>query len=239
MQIDGNISLTDDDTDSMLLSHQKIQSHYGFRPPNMQHPRLPPVRKICNSDTNIIQSIPIISVYNARSLFPKINSLATDMHERKTDVKFISEIWEKFEKKKHQQKIEELFELKGIKYGSNPRRNGKRGGGAALAVNLERFAITKLNIHVPKNVEAVWALLRPKFYSKKLKLIIVCCFYSPPNLRTNPSLIDHLTLSLNNLLNIHKNAGNLSRRSESYKRFIIISNRTITTSNRNPTNTRQ
>ena len=77
----------------------------------MQHPRLPPVRKVCNSDTNIIQSIPIISVYNARSLFPKINSLATDMHERKTDVTFISEIWEKLEKKKHQQKIEELFEL--------------------------------------------------------------------------------------------------------------------------------
>ena len=129
------------------------------------------------------------------------------MHERKTDVTFISEIWEKLEKKKHQQKIEELFELKGIKYVSNPRRNGKRGGGAALAVNLERFTISKLNIHVPRNVEAVWALLRPKSYNKKLKLIIVCCFYSPPNLRTNPNLINHLTLALNNLLNIHKDAG--------------------------------
>ena len=149
----------------------------------------------------------IISVYNARSLFPKINSLATDMHERKTDVTFISEIWEKLEKKKHQQKIEELFELKGIKYVSNPRRNGKRGGGAALAVNLERFTISKLNIHVPRNVEAVWALLRPKSYNKKLKLIIVCCFYSPPNLRTNPNLINHLIVALNNLLNIHKDAG--------------------------------
>ena len=64
------------------------------------------------------------------------------MHERKTDVTFISEIWEKLEKKKHQQKIEELFELKGIKYVSNPPRNGKRGGGAALAVNLECFTIS-------------------------------------------------------------------------------------------------
>ena len=58
------------------------------------------------------------------------------MHERKTDIVFVSEVWEKQEKKKHQKKIEELFHLEGVKYVSNPRRNGKRGGGVALAVNL-------------------------------------------------------------------------------------------------------
>ena len=154
-----------------------------------------------------MQSIPICTVYNARSLFPKINSFATDMKERNTDIAFISEIWEKLEKKNHQLKIEELFHLKGIEYMSNPRRNGKRGGGVALAVNLERFSISKLNVHIPKKVEAIWALARPKIYNKKLKSIIICCFYSPPNLRSNPCLVNHLTLALNNLMNIHKGAG--------------------------------
>ena len=97
--------------------------------------------------------------------------------------------------------------MKGIKYISYPRRNGKRGGGAAVAVNLENFTISKLNIHVPKNVEAIWGLVHPKIYNKNLKSIIVCSFYSPPNQGLNPDLVNHLTLTLNNLLNIHKNAG--------------------------------
>ena len=129
------------------------------------------------------------------------------MHERKTDIAFVSEVWEKQEKKKHQKKIEELFHLEGVKYVSNPRRNGKRGGGVALAVNLEKFSVSKLNIYSPKNVEVVWGLLSPKVYNKKLNTIIACCFYSPPNLGANTDLVNHLTLTLNNLLNIHKNAG--------------------------------
>ena len=37
--------------------------------------------------------------------------------------------------------------------------------------------------------------------------IIVCCFYSPPKSRKNSVLVDHLTVTLQSLLNIHPDAG--------------------------------
>ena len=40
-----------------------------------------------------------------------------DMEERES---FLTEVWQKLENKKHQFKLEELFELRGIKYISIP-----------------------------------------------------------------------------------------------------------------------
>ena len=53
----------------------------------------------------------------------------------------------------------------------------------------------------------VWGLLKPKVVSGKVTTIIVCCFYSPPRSRKNSVLIDHITVTLQSLLNIHTNAG--------------------------------
>ena len=39
-------------------------------------------------------SLPTAATYNLRSLFPKIESLKTDLLERKIDVSFLTEIWE-------------------------------------------------------------------------------------------------------------------------------------------------
>ena len=50
------------------------------------------------------------------------------MNERESDLNFLTEVWEKRENKKHQQKLEELFEMSGIKYISTPRPGAKRGG---------------------------------------------------------------------------------------------------------------
>ena len=41
----------------------------------------------------------------------------------------------------------------------------------------------------------------------KISTIITCCFYSPPRSRKNIVLIDHLTTTLQSLLNVHPNAG--------------------------------
>ena len=54
--------------------------------------------------------------------------------------------------------------------------------------------------------EAVWGLLKPKVLGS-LPSIIVCCFYSPPDMKKNSVLLNHLTLTIHSLLNIHKNAG--------------------------------
>ena len=128
------------------------------------------------------------------------------MKERSTDICCISEIWEKESKKKHKNKIEEIFELHGIKYISTPRIN-RTGGGAAIAVNVENFNLSKLNVFIPANVETVWGLVKPKIPSRGFSTFIICSFYSPPDLGKNTALINHLTITLQTLLNTHKNAG--------------------------------
>ena len=139
--------------------------------------------------------------YNIHSLFPKCSNFAMDMKVRESDFSFLTEVWEKKEKKKHQHKLE------GIKYISTPRPGAQRGGGAAIAVRLEHFSISKLNIPLPRSVEVVWGLLKPKIVTGKVNIIIVCCFYSPPRSRKNQVLIDHLTVTLQSLLAVHVNAG--------------------------------
>ena len=111
-----------------------------------------------------------------RSLFPKIANFSLDVKERQTDLNFLTEVWEKKEKKKHQFKLEEMFEMSGVKYISTPRPGAQRGGGAAIAVRTEKFVISKLNIPIPKSVEVVWGLLKPKVITGKITTIIACCF---------------------------------------------------------------
>ena len=51
---------------------------------------------------------------------PKVYSFASDMEDRDVSVALLTEIWEKVENKKHQNKIEELYEMRGLKYLSTP-----------------------------------------------------------------------------------------------------------------------
>ena len=56
-------------------------------------------------------------------------------------------------------------------------------------------------------MEVVWGLLKPKVVTGKISKIIVCSFYSPPRSKKNPTLIDHLTVTLQFLLKTHSAAG--------------------------------
>ena len=114
-----------------------------------------------------------------RSLVPKVGNFSLDMEERAVDIAFLSEIWEKQENKKHQFKLEELLELKGIQYISSPRPGAKRGGGAAIAFRMDKFSITKLNVSIPRGLEVVRVILKPKLINGRITKIISCCFYSP------------------------------------------------------------
>ena len=97
--------------------------------------------------------------------------------------------------------------MRGLKYISTPRPGAQKGGGAAISVRTEKFTISKLNVQIPKSVEVVWGLLKPKIITGKISVIIVCCFYSPPRSRKNIALIEHITLTLQSLLNQHLSAG--------------------------------
>ena len=81
------------------------------------------------------------------------------MEERDTELSILCEVWEKKENKKHQQKIEELLEMKDTVYFSTARPGVKRGGGAAITVRGTRFHVSKLNIEIPEALEVVWGLL--------------------------------------------------------------------------------
>ena len=62
------------------------------------------------------------------------------MLERESDISFLTEVWQKKENKKHQFKLEEMFELSNIKYISTPRPGAQRGGGAAIAMRGNKRA---------------------------------------------------------------------------------------------------
>ena len=71
-----------------------------------------------------------------------------------------------------------MFEMKGTKYFSTARPGTKRGGGAVIAANGSKFHVSKLNIDIPKPLEVVWGLLRPKLVLGGVSKIIICSFYS-------------------------------------------------------------
>ena len=126
-QLDGNISINS----SYYIFQQKpqnITTQIGHRPNKITLERPHPCRKIVKRDNKSIQalSLPKVSLYNVRALLPKLGSFARDMEERESDLSFITEVWEVLENKKHQFKLEELFEIRGIKYISTP-RPGRRG----------------------------------------------------------------------------------------------------------------
>ena len=54
-------------------------------------------------------SLPTITVYNMRSIWSKLDSLATDMEERSVHLSMLSEVWEKKENPQHQARLEEFL----------------------------------------------------------------------------------------------------------------------------------
>ena len=122
---------------------------------------------------------------------------------RSTDLSFLTEVWQRTENKRHQNAIEELLELKGIKYVSTPRPGARRGGGTALACSEERFQMTKLNIAIPRPLEACFALLKPKNPTGKTSKFICCCFYSPPSSPHRNKLAEFIVATVGRLRGEH------------------------------------
>merc|ERR1711954_362836 len=186
-------------------------------PPAWYEEYRPPVYNKTRSRTNLISvnkgnreieglSLPIISVSNCRSLRPKLYNFKNDIIQRDISVSLCSEIWEKANCKKQKFKIEKMLQMEGLKYISTPRTT-KRGGGAAIIVNTEKFTLDKLEIIIPYKLEVIWGLMRPKKVSPKIREIIVCAFYSPPKSKKNSKLLDHLISTSHFLITKYPNAG--------------------------------
>ena len=82
----------------------------------------------------------------------------------------------------------------------------KRGGGAAIVVNLKKFSLEKVEVLNPDKVEAVYGLMRPKKITSTIKEIIIAAFYSPPKSRKNNLLLDHLLSTTLHLLSKYPKA---------------------------------
>ena len=151
-------------------------------------------------------NLSIVSVSNLLSLMPKINHFKKDLLKREINLALLSEVWEKSQSKSHKYEIEKMFQIDGLKCISTPRASTKLGGGAAIVANLNRFSLDRLEVSIPYQLEVVWGILKPKVFNK-IKQIVVCAFYSPPNSRTNTKLLDHLISTLHNLQAKYPNIG--------------------------------
>ena len=115
-QLDGNDSIfSSDDNDSINTSNH-IPVITGFRPPQVTCANRIPARKTIRRDNRgqLSLVLPSLAVYNHRSIWKKIKNFALEFKEMETGVAFHSEIWEKKGKRKHQYKLEELLEIRGI-----------------------------------------------------------------------------------------------------------------------------
>ena len=211
-QLDGNSSLTSESEPNYPKDNleKNIQVQIGHRPRNESNPSPGKCsRKTIHRDEGLVVALnlPVISLYNMRSCWSKINNLADDINMRGTDLCFLTEIWEKQESKKHQRAIEGMMEMKGVKYISTPRVGGRRGGGVAIAYSPEKFQVSKLNIDVPSPLECIFALVKPTGLVGKAKRIIAICFYSPPRSKSNGKLLDLLSEQISRLRTEHNGCG--------------------------------
>ena len=143
-QLDGNLSLNSSFSSSIpeyddTCLPQHISTQVGFRPTKVIYERPLSVRTTIKRNNKTYQALtlPRLTNYNIRALFPKIGNFALDMIERESDLSFITEVWQKKENKKHQFKLEELLELRGIKYISTPALVPKEGAGQPLLSDLK------------------------------------------------------------------------------------------------------
>ena len=159
-----------------------------------------------NNKLSSSSSLPTFSVSNVRSLIPKIKNFKTDLIEREISLSLISEVWEKQNCKRQQEEFEKMLEIEGLKYISTPRMN-KRGGGAAIIVNLKMFTLDKIEVGNPNKLEVVWGIVRPRLAGGNIKEIICAAFYSPPRSKKNSLLLDHLVSTSHYLLSKWPKAG--------------------------------
>ena len=182
-QLDGNISLnsTTASRDSEAEAAQ-IPIFYGYRPKKERPVDRVPVRRAVRRSNKLVDalSVPRITLYNMRSAWSKLDNLMEDMEMRSTSLCFLTEVWQVTESRKHQEAIEQLLELHGVKYVSTPRPGARRGGGTALACNEEHFHMSKLNIAIPSPLEACFTLVKPKKPTGKISKFLCVSFYSPP-----------------------------------------------------------
>ena len=79
------------------------------------------------SDKKSFTYLPVISLYNMRSIWAKFDGLIDDLEERSVSLSVVNEIWLKEDNEEHRKKIEEIYQMKNVSFLNNPRTSKKRG----------------------------------------------------------------------------------------------------------------
>ena len=128
---------------------------------------------------------------NARSLYNKPENFKTFLKELGVEVAIVSETWEREE-----QSLEELLQMTNYKIHSykRPKVKAKKqpGGACAIVYNEVRFKATKLDVPVPKGVEACWLLLKPLKKTDLIENIALASIYVSPTSVYKTASINHI-----------------------------------------------
>ena len=133
--------------------------------------------------------LPLCLLMNARSLYNKNQNFKTLLYQMCPDIAIISETWER--KRLTLKGLLDSNKFKSISYS----REGRPGGGCAIVFNDNRFHVENLDINVPDEVEAVWAVFNCKDNSTqkfKVNKIVVGSIYVSPKSRHKIETVDHI-----------------------------------------------
>ena len=156
-----------------------------------------------------VETLPVISVPNTRSLFPKIRNFVNDMRMRDINLAICSETWHREDKKRHRNEVERLLLSEGLKFLSAPRPGGKRGGGCGIIADMTHYTLDKIEITNEHKLEVCWGILRPKQTNCAIKEYVVCALYCPPNSRKKEKLVTHIVVNAHKLMTKYPNCGML------------------------------
>ena len=210
-QLDGNTSLNVDDLEN--FEGQQIPVICSNRTNTDQvksEPRIRVLKPIKRENKRILFAsayLPSVMNLNPRSIYNKVDELQELVNQYETNVIFISETWDRYDKP-----LKELIQIEDYEVISSTNPRSFRGGKPALIINKSKYIVKELNpepITVPMGVEAVWALITPKSLqsTKQIKHIaLASIYYRGPKSTQKDELFDHISESYHYLKSKYGNS---------------------------------
>ena len=149
--------------------------------------------------------VPLCALTNPRSGWNKVRNIRTFLRQISPDIMILSEHWGRkkpFEKALASQHFKVLESSRGLKGIPTRGRNGRpavsvTGGGVALIYKEENFSVEEAGIEPPEGIEAVWAILTPKYKElNSIKKILVGGIYISPRSLHKQEAVEHIIESM-------------------------------------------
>ena len=211
-QLDGGDSLSHisqsdhSDNDSISSESSEVDTDEEIDPQTTPITLTPPPQHKKNRKIRKASSLPLVSVMNVRSLYNKPENFKTLVKELGLEASIISETWER-EEMSLQALLGQNFKIHSYKREKSKAKK-QPGGGCAIVYNENRFKGTKLDIFVPKGVEACWLMLKPITHEHSIENIAMAAIYVSPNSKFKTATINHVIDTIHLIRAQHDNRVN-------------------------------